>query len=105
MDYDHLQKNIEDFIMSEFKDIYFEEDKLYRMGEILSKYREWRGKMWCENDLIGVLFYKIKRKEIIILLEKYELFVKVPNKPYFYSCNYKSTSSSSVSTLFEFEFE
>lgn len=104
MDYDQFKKNIEDFVMSEFKGIYFEKEKLYKRREILSKYREWRDKMWTENDLIGVLFYKISQKDIIILLEKYELFVKVPNKPYFYICNYKSTFSSSVSsisTLFE----
>ena len=95
MDYEELKKNIEEYIMSEFKNIYFEKDKIYGGRDILNKYMHWRSLMYIENDLIGVLFYKITRKEILILIEKYELFVKVSNYPVVrYKCNYISNSSS-----------
>ena len=97
MDYEDLKKNIEEYIMSEFKNIYFEKDKMYRIRDILYNYREWRNSMYSEKDLIGGLFYRFREKDIIKLVEEYNLFIKVPNQiNCIYKCNYISNSSSST---------
>ncbi len=97
MDCKDFKINIEEYIMSEFKNIYFEKDKIYGGRDILNKYTHWRNLMYSEDDLVGVLFYKITRKEILMLIQKYELFVEVREySATKYKCNYISNSSSST---------